>query len=277
VTTRGSIDGGLQKSLFREGKIALVTGGSRGIGEMIAAGLVDNGARVYISSRKADACAKTAERLSKDHGGNCIAMPADLSSMAGIEALASKLAEQENRLDILVNNAGVAWGAPLDEFPEHGWDKVMDVNVKSVFFLTQKLLPLLRASGTADDPARVINIGSIDGLRTPLFETYSYPVSKAALHHMTRCLAARLTKEHIILNAIAPGPFPTWMLSTGVGFGGKVEGEGVDWDIIGQRNPRGRVGTPEDIAGLAIFLSSRASAYVVGQTIAIDGGIVASS
>jgi len=266
------------KNLFSvAGKTALVTGGSRGIGEMIAAGLVANGARVYISSRKADACSKTAERLSKDHGGVCISLPADLSSMAGIESLASRLSDQESRLDILVNNAGVAWGAPLDEFPEHGWDKVMDVNVKSVFFLTQKLLPLLRASGSAEDPARVINIGSIDGLKTPLFDTYSYPVSKAALHHMTRCLAARLTKEHIILNAIAPGPFPTWMLSTGVGFGGKVEGEGVDWNLIGQRNPRGRVGTPEDIAGLAIFLSSRASAYVVGQTIAIDGGIVASS
>ena len=260
-----------------QGKVALVTGGSRGIGEMIAAGLVANGARVYISSRKAGACDATAARLSREYGGECVSLPADVSGLEGIEALVGKLAAREDRLDILVNNAGVAWGAPLDEFPEHGWDKVMDVNVKAVFFLTQKLLPLLRASGTAEDPARVINIGSIDGLKTPLFDTYSYPVSKAALHHMTRCLAARLAKEHIILNAIAPGPFPTWMLSTGVGFGGKTEGEGVDWNLIGQRNPRGRVGTPEDIAGLAIFLSSRASAYIVGQTIAIDGGIVASS
>ncbi|MDH4109023.1 MAG: SDR family oxidoreductase [Gammaproteobacteria bacterium] len=260
-----------------QGKVALVTGGSRGIGEMIAAGLVANGARVYISSRKAGACDATAARLSREYGGECVSLPADVSGLEGIEALVGKLSAREDRLDILVNNAGVAWGAPLDEFPEHGWDKVMDVNVKAVFFLTQKLLPLLRASGTAEDPARVINIGSIDGLKTPLFDTYSYPVSKAALHHMTRCLAARLAKEHIILNAIAPGPFPTWMLSTGVGFGGKTEGEGVDWNLIGQRNPRGRVGTPEDIAGLAIFLSSRASAYIVGQTIAIDGGIVASS
>ncbi|MDH4255888.1 MAG: SDR family oxidoreductase [Gammaproteobacteria bacterium] len=260
-----------------QGKVALVTGGSRGIGEMIAAGLVANGARVYISSRKAGACDATAARLSREYGGECVSLPADVSGLEGIEALVGKLSAREDRLDILVNNAGVAWGAPLDEFPEHGWDKVMDVNVKAVFFLTQKLLPLLRASGTAEDPARVINIGSIDGLKTPLFDTYSYPVSKAALHHMTRCLAARLAKEHIILNAIAPGPFPTWMLSTGVGFGGKTEGEGVDWNLIGQRNPRGRVGTPEDIAGLALFLSSRASAYIVGQTIAIDGGIVASS
>ncbi|MDH5310083.1 MAG: SDR family oxidoreductase [Gammaproteobacteria bacterium] len=260
-----------------QGKVALVTGGSRGIGEMSAAGLVANGARVYISSRKAGACDATAARLSREYGGECVSLPADVSGLEGIEALVGKLSAREDRLDILVNNAGVAWGAPLDEFPEHGWDKVMDVNVKAVFFLTQKLLPLLRASGTAEDPARVINIGSIDGLKTPLFDTYSYPVSKAALHHMTRCLAARLAKEHIILNAIAPGPFPTWMLSTGVGFGGKTEGEGVDWNLIGQRNPRGRVGTPEDIAGLAIFLSSRASAYIVGQTIAIDGGIVASS
>jgi len=259
------------------GKVALVTGGSRGIGEMIAAGLVANGAKVYVSSRKADACDATAARLSKAYEGECVSLPADLSAMAGISALATELSSREKRLDILVNNAGAAWGAPLDEFPEHGWDKVMDVNVKAPFFLTQKLLPLLRASGTAEDPARVINIGSIDGLKTPLFDTYSYPVSKAALHHMTRCLAARLTPENIIPNAIAPGPFPTWMLSTGLGFGGKIEGDGVDWDVVGKRNPRGRVGTPEDIAGLVIFLSSRAGAYVVGQTIAVDGGVVATS
>ena len=254
------------------GKAALVTGGSRGIGEMIAAGLLANGAKVYISSRKADVCDATAERLSKEYAGECISLPADLSGLAGIEALVGELESREDRIDILVNNAGAAWGAPLDEFPESGWDKVMDVNVKAVFFLTQKLLPMLRKSGTAEDPARVINVGSIDGIKTPLFETYSYPVSKAALHHMTRCLAARLAKEHIIINAIAPGPFPTWMLSTGVGFGGKVDD--VDWDSVGQRNPSGRVGTPQDIAGLAIFLCSRAGEYVVGQTIACDGGAV---
>ena len=258
-----------------KGKVALVTGGSRGIGEMIAAGFLSNGAKVYISSRKADACHATAKRLSAEYSGECIAIPADLSTMDGIQSLATELESKEQQLDILVNNAGVAWGAPLEEFPEIGWDKVMDTNVKGVFFLTQKLLPLLRKSATANDPARVIYIGSIDGLKAAVFDTFSYGASKAALHDLNRFLAAHLTKEHIIFNSIAPGPFPTWMLSTGVGFGGETDD--VDWDVIGKNNPSGRVGTPEDIAGLAIFLSSRASAFVVGQTIALDGGVVATS
>ncbi len=258
-----------------KGKVALVTGGSRGIGEMIAAGFLANGAKVYISSRKAAACAATAERLSKEYGGTCIALPADLSQLAGIESLAKSLGEHEQSLDILVNNAGAAWGAPIDTFPEAGWDKVMDTNVKGVFFLTQKLLPQLRRAASAASPARVVNIGSIDGIKTAAFETYSYGASKAAVHHLTRFLAAQLSREHIVCNAIAPGPFPTWMLSTGVGFGGETEN--VDWEGVGARNPSGRVGSPEDIAGLAIFLCSRAGQYVVGQTIACDGGIVASS
>ena len=195
--------------------------------------------------------------------------------MDGIASLAERLAEREPRLDILVNNAGVAWGAPLEQFPEVGWDKVMDTNVKSVFFLTQRLLPLLRASAATGTPSRVINIGSIDGIKTAIFDTFSYGASKAAVHHLTRFMAAHLTKERILFNAIAPGPFPTWMLSTGVGFGGETEN--VDWDSVGQRNPSGRVGTPQDIAGLAIFLCSRAGEFVVGQTIACDGGIVAAS
>jgi NAD(P)-dependent dehydrogenase (short-subunit alcohol dehydrogenase family) len=174
-----------------------------------------------------------------------------------------------------VNNAGAAWGAPLEEFPEIGWDKVMDTNVKAVFFLTQQLLPLLRKSAATGTPARVINIGSIDGLKSAIFDTFSYGASKAAVHHLTRFMAAHLTKERILFNAIAPGPFPTWMLSTGVGFGGETEN--VDWDSVGKRNPSGRVGTPQDIAGLAIFLSSRAGEFVVGQTIACDGGIVGTS
>jgi len=258
-----------------EGKIAVVTGGSRGIGEMIAAGFLAKGAKIYISSRKAAVCEETAKRLSETYGGECIALPADLSQMSGVESLAARLAERESRLDILVNNAGVSWGAKLDEFPESGWDKVMDTNVKGVFFLTQKLMPLLRAAATAESPARVINIGSIDGIKTAAFDTFSYGASKAALHHLTRFMAAHLTKEHIIFNAIAPGPFPTWMLSTGVGGRGDVEN--TDWDRVGRGNPSGRVGTPEDIAGLAIFLSSRAGQYVVGQTIACDGGSVAAS
>lgn len=259
------------KDLFSiAGKVALVTGGSRGIGEMIAAGYLAHGAKVYISSRKAEVCDATAERLAQTYGGECISLPANLADIEGCQQLAEEIARREPKLDILVNNAGVSWGAPIDEFPEIGWDKVFDTNVKGVFFLTQKLLPLLRASGNAEDPARVINIGSIDGIKNPVFETFSYGPSKAALHHLTRGLALHLTKQHIIVNAIAPGPFPTWMLSTGVGGGGDTD---IDWDnTVGKGNPRGRVGTPEDIAGLAIFLSSRAGAYVVGETIACDGG-----
>ena len=256
-----------------EGKIALVTGGSRGIGEMIAAGFLANGAKVYISSRKAEVCDETANRLQEQYGGECISLPADLSNLNGIESLVNSLPDGE-RLDILVNNAGASWGEPIDEYSEKGWDKVMDTNVKGVFFLTQKLLPLLRSSATAEDPSRVINIGSIDGIKTGLFDAFSYGPSKAALHHLTRVLAASLVKENIIVNAIAPGPFPTWMLSTGVGGGGDLD---INWDEVGNSNPRGRVGTPEDIAGLAIFLCSRAGAYTVGETITCDGGAVASS
>ena len=261
------------KNLFSiEGKVALVTGGSRGIGEMIAAGFLANGAKVYISSRKAEVCDETAKRLQEEYGGECISIPADLSNLEGIKDLTQKI--QQDKLDILVNNAGASWGEPIDEYSEKGWDKVMDTNVKGVFFLTQQLLPLLRSSGTAEDPSRVINIGSIDGIKTGLFDAFSYGPSKAALHHLTRVLAASLVRENIIVNAIAPGPFPTWMLSTGVGGGGDLD---INWSEVGNSNPRGRVGTPEDIAGLAIFLCSRAGAYTVGETITCDGGAVASS
>ena len=252
------------------GKVALVTGGSRGIGEMIAAGFLASGAKVYISSRKADVCVATAARLQAEHGGECIALPANLSDVEGCQALAEAIALKESKLDILINNAGVSWGAPLDEFPELGWDKVMDTNVKGVFFLTQKLLQLLRASATPEDPARVVNVGSIDGIKNPVFDTFSYGPSKAALHHLTRGLALHLAKEHIIVNAIAPGPFPTWMLSTGVGGGGDTD---IDWSSVANTNPRKRVGTPQDIAGVAIFLCSRASAFTVGEVITCDGGV----
>ena len=258
-----------------KGKTALVTGGSRGIGEMIAGGFLANGAKVYISARKADVCAATANRLSEAYGGECIALTADLSQLAGVESLTKQLSERESTLDILVNNAGASWGAPLELFPEVGWDKVMDTNVKGVFFLTQKLLPLLRQAARATSPARVINIGSVDGIKAATFDSFSYGASKAAVHHLTRFMAAHLTKEHILFNAIAPGPFPTWMLSTGVGFGGETEN--VDWQLVGKHNPSGRVGTAQDIAGLAIFLCSRAGEYVVGQTIACDGGVVGTS
>ena len=258
-----------------QGRVALVTGGSRGIGEMIAAGFLAQGAKVYIAARKASACEETAKRLSAAYGGECIALPADLSTVAGAQALADALKQREKKLDILVNNAGASWGAALDDFPEAGWDKVMDTNVKGVFFLTQKLMPLLRAAAAGPSPARVINIGSIDGLQNSAFDAWSYGASKAALHHLTRFMASRLTGERILCNAIAPGPYPTWMLSTGVGFGGQTDG--VDWATVGWRNPSQRVGAAQDIAGLATFLCSRAGQYVVGPVIASDGGLVASA
>ena len=262
-------------SLFNiSGKVAVVTGGSRGIGEMITAGFLANGVKVYISARKAPALIEKARELSEKYNQECIPVPCDLSSMDGIDEFVNQITEKEDAIDFLVNNAGAAWGEPLESFSEKGWDKVMDTNVKGVFFLTQKLLPLLRSSATAEDPSRVINIGSIDGIKTGLFDAFSYGPSKAALHHLTRVLAASLVKENIIVNAIAPGPFPTWMLSTGVGGGGDLD---INWDEVGNSNPRGRVGTPEDIAGLAIFLCSRAGAYTVGETITCDGGAVASS
>jgi NAD(P)-dependent dehydrogenase (short-subunit alcohol dehydrogenase family) len=262
------------KDLFSvAGKTVLVTGGSRGIGEMIAAGFLANGAKVYVSSRKAAVCDATAARLAQESGGTCISIPADLATAEGVASLAAAIGDQEDHLDVLVNNAGASWGAPLDEFPEHGWDKVMDINVKGVFFLTQRLLPLLEAAASAGAPARVINIGSIDGIRTPIFDTFSYGPSKAAVHALTRQLAIPLARRGILVNAVAPGPFPTWMLSTGVGGGGKVET--TNWEPVAERNPTGRIGTPADIAGTVLFLASKAGEFIVGQVIACDGGITA--
>ncbi|MEH6409564.1 MAG: SDR family oxidoreductase [Hyphomonas sp.] len=257
------------------GKTVVITGGSRGIGEMLAAGFLANGAKVIISSRKAKACEETVARLKDQYGGEIYAIPSDVGNMDGINHLAAEIAKREDKVDVLINNAGVAWGATLDDFPEAGWDKVMDVNVKGIFFLTQKLMPLLRKSARADEPARVINIASIDGMHTSPMSGFAYGTSKAAVIHLTRFMGAHLAGEHILVNGIAPGPFPTWMLSTGVGFEGKTEG--VDWQSIGDRNPSGRVGAPSDIAGLAIFLSSKASAYITGHTIPCDGGIVSAS
>ena len=250
------------KNLFSvEGKVVLITGGSRGIGEMIARGYVENGAKVYISSRKAEVCDRVAEELS-DYG-TCISLPFDLGGMDGIEGLANAVKERESRLDVLVNNAGATWGAPIDEYPEDGWDKTVDLNVKSIFFLTQKLLPLLRASASADEPARVINIASVNGIEPPALETYAYSTSKAGCIMLTRHLAKRLAPEHILVNAIAPGPFPSKMMAATLAQAG---------DAIAKNNPRGRIGQPEDIAGVAIFLGSRASAYTTGATIPCDGG-----
>jgi NAD(P)-dependent dehydrogenase (short-subunit alcohol dehydrogenase family) len=250
------------RNLFSvEGKNVLVTGGSRGIGEMIARGYVENGANVFISSRKANVCDGIAEELSKH--GKCTSLPFDLSEMAGVEGLAAALAARVDKLDVLVNNAGASWGAPIDEFPESGWDKVMDLNVKSVFFLTQKLLPQLRAAATAAAPARVINIASINGLAPSTLETYSYSASKAGVIMLTRQMAKRLAGDHILVNAIAPGPFPSQMMAATLATVG---------DAIRASNPLKRIGEPEDIAGVAIFLGSRASAYTTGAVVPCDGG-----
>ena len=254
------------QNLFNiENKTAVVTGGSRGIGEMIAAGYLANGVKVYMTSRKAPALIEKAKELSDKFNNDCIPIPCDISTIDGIEEFVSAVSEKEDSIDFLVNNAGAAWGEPYESFTEGGWDKVMNLNVKSIFFLTQKMKTLLTAKATLEDPSRVINIGSIDGLNVPAFETYSYSTSKAAVHHLTRVMAAKLVKENILVNAIAPGPYPSAMLGSAVN---------SDYSIIAKNNPRKRVGTPEDIAGLTIFLSSRAGAYTVGETITSDGGIV---
>ena len=244
-------------------KVALVTGGSRGIGEMIAEGFVRSGVRTYISSRKADACDATAARLSEF--GECESIPGDLSTMDGVTALSGAITRREPRLDILVNNAGATWGAPVDDFPEAGWDKVMDVNVKGVFFLTQALLSPLTAAASPEDPARIINIGSVDGLNVNRMPTFSYGPSKAALHHLTRTLAAHLAARNVTVNAIAPGPFPSKMMAATLEKMGEQIRRGV---------PMRRIGQPEDMAGTAIFLASRAAAYITGAVIPVDGGIV---
>jgi NAD(P)-dependent dehydrogenase (short-subunit alcohol dehydrogenase family) len=243
------------------GKTALVTGGSRGIGLMIAEGFVRAGAKVYISSRKADVCAEVAESLSAL--GTCIALPADLSTEDECRRLATEVAEREPELHILVNNAGATWGAPIAEFDDAAWDRTLDLNVKGVFHLTKFLLPQLEAAGTLDDPARVINIGSIDGIQVPMLETYSYSASKAAVHQLTRHLAKRLAPT-ITVNAVAPGPFESKMMAA------TLEAFG---DSIADSAPLKRIGRPDDMAGVAIFLASRAGAYLTGAIIPVDGGI----
>jgi NAD(P)-dependent dehydrogenase (short-subunit alcohol dehydrogenase family) len=248
------------------GRTALITGGSRGIGKMIAAGFIAQGARVYISSRKAAACEVTAAELSRN-GGTCIPLPQDVSTIEGAKLLAAAYGQREPKLDILVNNAGAAWLAELDGFPEKGWDKVMDLNVKSPFFLTQALAASLRKAATKEKPAKVINIASIDGIRPNPQETYSYQASKAALIHLTRRLAARLIEDNIVVSAIAPGAFASEM-----NIDARDRG-----DEIAARIPAKRIGTDEDMAGVAIYLASRAGDYVVGVTIAVDGGIAFAS
>jgi NAD(P)-dependent dehydrogenase (short-subunit alcohol dehydrogenase family) len=245
------------------GKTVVVTGGSRGIGRMIAQGFVEAGATVIISARKAEACEKSAAELSAAGPGTCHAHPADLSTEEGIEGLVARVAEISPRLDVLVNNAGATWGAPIDEFPAAGFDKIFDINVKGVFMLTQALLPSLRAAATDGDPARVINIGSIDGLTVPSLGNYSYSASKAAVHHLTRHLAAELAPS-ILVNAIAPGPFPSKMMAATLDAVG---------DQIAAATPVKRIGRTEDVAAAAVYLASRATNFMTGAVIPLDGGL----
>lgn len=248
-----------------EGRIAVITGGSRGIGRMIAEEFLRRGVRTYITARKADACKQAAEEMSDL--GECVAVPHDLSTMDGIRAFVGKLAEREDHVDILINNAGAAWGAEFDDFPEEGWDKVMNINLRSPFFVTQQMAPLLRAAASAEQPARVINVASIDGIRVTDMETYSYVSSKAGLIHLTRRLAKRLVAENIHVNAIAPGAFAS------------------DMNVFARDNPDGvstgiparRIGRPDDMAGTAVYMCSRAGDYLVGITLTVDGGIAYAS
>jgi NAD(P)-dependent dehydrogenase (short-subunit alcohol dehydrogenase family) len=250
------------KGLFSvAGKVVVVTGGSRGIGLMIARGFVEHGASVYISSRKSAVCDSVAKELSA--WGTCVSVPADLATEAGARQLAEAIARYEPAVHVLVNNAGANWAAPLAEYPDAAWDKVLALNVKAVFHLTRALLPQLEAASRPGDPARVINVGSVDGLHVPVFETYAYSASKAAVHHLTRTLASRLAPR-ITVNAIAPGPFESQMMA--------VTLERFREAIVGSC-PLGRIGEPEDMAGVALYLASRAGAYVTGAVIPVDGGI----
>lgn len=254
------------KDLFSvNGKVAVVTGGSRGIGAMIARGFVENGVKTYITARKVEELQATTHALCEF--GECIAIPSDLSTLEGIQTFTQQIKELEPELHILVNNAGATWGEKIDDFPESGWDKVMDLNVKSPFFLTKKLLPALRAAGNTEDPARVINISSINAYANPKMNNYSYSASKAAVVHMTRHLAADLVGDHINVNGIAPGFFPSKMTAFIID-GGHEEALAI---------PRGRIGNPEDAAGTAIYLSSRASAWITGHTVLLDGGMIANA
>lgn len=243
------------------GRVALITGGSKGIGKMIAEEYVRRGVRTYIAARKAAICRQTAEELSAF--GECVDIPADLSTLDGVRGLVEEIGRRESRLDILVNNAGTGWVATLDEFPEKGWDKVLNLNLKAAFFLTQQLLPLLRKAASAERPAKVINVSSIEALFLSADESYSYSASKAGLNHLTRHMAKRLAKDHVYVNAIAPGAFAS------------------DLNVLARDNPEiienfvpaSRVGRPDDIAGTAVYMASRAGDYLMGITLVVDGGV----
>ncbi len=254
------------KNLFSvDGKVVVITGGSTGIGVMMAKGFLENGAKVYITARSLEQLEATAADLSQY--GPCIPIRSDLSTLAGVEAFATAVQAEEPSIDILINNAGMAWADDVDTFPEAGWDRVMELNVKSVFFLTQKLLPALRAAGIEEHPARVVNIASMNGITHPGMKTYSYSSSKAAVIHLTRHMGADIARDHINMNAIAPGFFPSDMTASLM----------QDEEALVGHLPIPRVGRPEEIAGTALYLCSAASNYVIGQTVVVDGGWIAQS
>ncbi len=246
------------------GKVAVVTGGSRGIGLMIARGLLQAGASVYISSRKADAVAAAEAELAAF--GKVVGIAADLASVDECRRLAAEVGEREDRLHVLVNNAGATWGQPLEDYTEAGWDRVADLNMKSPFFLTQAFLPLLQAAASVEDPARVINVGSIDGLHVNPLPHFPYSASKAGVHHLTRHLARELGPKQITVNAIAPGPFESKMMAFALD-------DPEMRAAVAASSPLGRIGRPDDMAGVAVYLSSRAGSYVSGAVIPVDGGI----
>ena len=267
LRSSGSTDLSIASLFGLDGKVAVVTGGSRGIGYMIAAGLVSNGVTTYITARKAEACDEAAAELDAlSDTASCPSLPADLATEEGIASFVERLGERTDAVDVLVNNAGAAWGAPLGEFPETGFDKVMDINVKAPFMLTQALLPALEARATPDDPSRVIMIGSIDGIRVPVGDNFSYSAAKAGIHMLARHLGAELVRRNVTVNSVAPGPFESKMMAYVLDSEDKRE-------QVASSVPRRRIGTAEDVAGTVIFLASRAGAFTTGAVVPVDGGI----